>query len=481
MLATKPFVYEPYLLPRLRALMHPHFAWCWLMAQMVALWPTWVWMSKRMADGSDDPLGILALAMLATTVWQFRHQLNSMPKVPYLLAGLWLTLVATIMAGQLPALVIGIISMLAITSTLLSVLPHNIARTPLLGLSILALPILSSLQFYAGYPLRVITAEVSSWILMLFYEVSREGSTLLVNNKLIIVDAPCSGVQMAWLGYFTACTIALWQRLSDKQFLLRLPFVGALVLTGNILRNSILVSLQAGEYTPPEWLHQGIGLVALGIVCIAIAALFLKAKPTSQTCHSNTVSPRTKEISPARSFLYTGCIFFMLCSFWSMHQANAKATDVQTQHLFVEWPYEWQGTPLRPLALSDVETRFADNFPGAITRMTDGHRMFIFRQISEPTRKLHPAPDCYKGLGYSIRNEVLQHDANDLLWRCFIATRGDKSIQVCEHIENMQGQSYTDTSAWYWSALMNPKTGPWMTITIAQQIDNNHDMLTITE
>jgi hypothetical protein len=28
-------------------------------------------------------------------------------------------------------------------------------------------------------------------------------SSLLVDGQLIIVDAPCSGVQMAWLGYFT--------------------------------------------------------------------------------------------------------------------------------------------------------------------------------------------------------------------------------------------------------------------------------------
>ncbi|MGL4668847.1 MAG: exosortase Q [Saezia sp.] len=478
---TKSHPLETLLAKAFATLFRPNFAWCWLMAQVLALWPTWVWMSKRMADGSDDPLGILALSILGLTLWQLRHQLRAMPRLPYLLLGLGLTLIATIMLGKLPALVIGVISMLAITTTLLAVLPACIAKIPLLGLAILALPILSSLQFYAGYPLRIITAEVSSWILMLFYEVSREGSTLLVDGKLIIVDAPCSGVQMAWLGYFTACTVALWQGLSDRQFLLRLPFVGMLVLIGNIVRNSVLVALQAGKTTPAEWLHQGIGLVALGAVCVAIAGLILKAKTLPDASHQKTTAMPIKHHLPTRTFLYTGIMFFMLCSIWSMHQAHAKTVATESQKPFIEWPYEWQGTPLRPLALSDIEIRFNDNFPGAITRMTDGYRNFVFRHVTEPTRKLHPAADCYLGLGYSIRNEILQHDANGLMWRCFIATRAGKSIQVCEHIEDMQGQSYTDTSAWYWSALMNPSAGPWVAITIAQTIHNDKDMLTITE
>lgn len=459
------------------------FAWCWLVAQVIALWPTWVWMSKRMTDGSDDPLGTLALGMLGITIWQMRHHLANMPKLTYLVAGLGLTLVATIMLGQLPALIIGIFSMTALTATLLAVLPPQIAKLPLLGLSILALPILSSLQFYAGYPLRVVTAEVSSWILFLFYDVQREGSTLLVNNKMIIVDAPCSGVQMVWLGYFTAFTIALWQRLTDKQLLMRLPFIGAIILIGNILRNSILVAIQASDHSLAQWLHEIIGLVALGSVCITIATVILSARTSSSSQEQDEKTHIKKQSNPARSFLYTGVIFFLLCSFWSIHQASAKAIDVNSNRPFVEWPYQWGNKPLRPLALSDVEARFSENFPGAIARMTDEKRVFVFRHITSPTRKLHPAADCYKGLGYAIHNEVLQQDTNQVLWRCFIATRSGKSIQVCEHIEDKAGQSYTDTSAWYWSALLTPNAGPWMAVTIAQAVEegNNEAIAIITE
>src|SRR5438067_2659321 len=36
-----------------------------------------------------------------------------------------------------------------------------------------------------------------------------------------------------------------------------------------------------------------------------------------------------------------------------------------------EWPREWQARPLRPLALSVVEQRFAAQFPARIARLTD--------------------------------------------------------------------------------------------------------------
>jgi len=150
-----------------------------------------------------------------------------------------------------------------------------------LGLAVLALPLLSSLQFYAGYPLRVITAEASRWLLAPGFSVLREGSSLLVDGRLVIVDAPCSGVQMAWLGYFTACAVALWARHGDRRFLARLPAVGLLVLAGNILRNSVLVGFEGTGHALAPWLHEAVGLAVLALVCGAIAQLMATARRAS--------------------------------------------------------------------------------------------------------------------------------------------------------------------------------------------------------
>ena len=135
----------------------------------------------------------------------------------------------------------------------------------------LSLPLLASLQFYAGFLLRVVTAEVSRRLLSLSFIAERTGSSLVVNSQLIIVDAPCSGVQMVWLGYFTACAVALATQRSNRAFLLRLPIVGVLVLLGNVVRNSVLVAAQASGKHLPYWGHDAVGLVVLAVVCSGIA------------------------------------------------------------------------------------------------------------------------------------------------------------------------------------------------------------------
>ena len=100
---------------------------------------------------------------------------------------------------------------------------------------------------------------------------TREGSSLLVDGRLVIVDAPCSGVQMVWLGYFTACAVALWAARSDRAVLTRLPAVGALVLGGNILRNAVLVAFEGSGQPLAGWAHDAFGLAVLAAVCGGIA------------------------------------------------------------------------------------------------------------------------------------------------------------------------------------------------------------------
>lgn len=223
--------------------------WIWLALFAAALWPAWHWMARRMFDHSDDPLGLLALGALATTA-------------TVLLA-----------ANLLPPLAGALVAVLAVAAALAAWLPVGLPTLPVFGLAVLALPLLASLQFYAGFPLRVIAAEASRWLLAPFFMVERAGSSLRVDGLLVIVDAPCSGVQMAWLGYFTACAVALHARLGDRAFIARLPLVGALVLVANVLRNTVLVAFAGAGHALPGWAHEAIGLLTLAPLCGAIAWL----------------------------------------------------------------------------------------------------------------------------------------------------------------------------------------------------------------
>lgn len=245
--------------------------WIWLALLAAALWPTWLWMGQRMLDRSDDPLGLLALAGLSLLVWQQRRRLRPAPRLGWLALALVGAVAATLTQGALPALVVALLSLSALAAGLCAFLPVSVASAPVLGLSVLSLPLLASLQFYAGYPLRLITAEASRWLLMLGHQVERTGASLLVDGQLVIVDAPCSGVQMAWFGYFSASAVTLYLARGNRAFLTRLPAVSVLVLAGNIVRNTVLVAAEASGSPVPGWVHEGVGLLVLAAVCAAIA------------------------------------------------------------------------------------------------------------------------------------------------------------------------------------------------------------------
>ncbi len=167
----------------------------WLALQAVALWPHWRWAAARVADGSDDPLGLAALAALAVVVFRLEPQLRASPKPAWLIVAMGATVAATLAGFHLPPLIGALLAALALAGGLRAFMPSGHAVLPMAGLAVLALPVVSSLQFYAGYPLRVVTAQLSTWLLQLVgMAAERSGSSMTVQGRLIIVDAPCSGV-----------------------------------------------------------------------------------------------------------------------------------------------------------------------------------------------------------------------------------------------------------------------------------------------
>jgi len=135
-----------------------------------------------------------------------------------------------------------------------------------------------------------------------------------------------------------------------------------------------------------------------------------------------------------------------------------------------EWPRQWRGQALQPLARSAVERRFAERFPGRIARFRvgDGGEELVLREVQRPTRMLHPAADCWRGIGWRIGAAQLVHDNDAALWRCFEATHEGQRVRVCERIVDANGGAFTDTSAWFWAASLGQSVGPWQAVTRVQ-------------
>jgi len=243
-----------------------------LALQAAALWPSLVWAARRTADGSDEPLGLVALALLALGAASGRLGVQREPRRAWLAVAIVLTCAATALGSTLPPLAVAAVSALALGAAYAAFRAPRAPWLPVAGLLLLALPLIASLQFYAGWPLRVVSAEASRWLLLAGgLDAVRAGTTLFVAGREVLVDAPCSGVQLAWCAWCAACASALWHRLHDAAFAARTPLVGALALGADVLRNTALVALEARTLSAPAWLHEAIGLIALACVVLVVA------------------------------------------------------------------------------------------------------------------------------------------------------------------------------------------------------------------
>jgi exosortase/archaeosortase family protein len=430
-----------------------------------ALWPHWRWAAARLADGSDDPLGLAALAMLLVVALRLGPRFRHEPAPAWLAVAVLLTSAATVLGLFAPPLVAALVAALAVAAALAAFVPPGTPVLPLAGLAALALPVVSSLQFYAGFPLRVVTAEASTFLLdAAGFVASREGSAMLVDGRLVVVDAPCSGVQMVWMAWFCACAVACWRGLPDRAFAKRLAFVGLVVLAGNIVRNSILVGLEARGAAPSPWQHEAIGLAVLAIVCAAVAWLVGRGPwPTP----GRSIVFGARSVALRGRLLVALAVLLAICALAPLAGLRGAFAATAPEPAASEWPREWKGHALRPLALDAVEARFASHFPGRIERLTDEESVLVWREVRKPTRMLHPAADCYRGLGYRIASARLERDAEARLWRCFVAERDGRRVRVCERIEDARGASFTDASSWFWAAQLGRSTGPWHAITVA--------------
>ena len=69
-----------------------------------------------------------------------------------------------------------------------------------------------------------------------------------------------------------------------------------------------------------------------------------------------------------------------------------------------------------------------------------------------------------------MQGEHLHAAAGQSQWRCFEAKRAGRRVRVCERIGDAQGQTFTDTSAWYWAAVSGQSRGPWRAVTVARPL-----------
>jgi exosortase/archaeosortase family protein len=227
-----------------------------LVGMALAMWPVWRWYALRTIDGSDEPCGLLALATLLFLAIRNGVRLPTEEKqfvAPAVLLAVY-ALTFT-MLTPLPRAMIAVAAFGALFLRGRMAVAHW-------GLLALSLPVIATVQFYAGYPLRIVAAESSAAALRaLEFGVTREGTTLHWRGEMIMVDAPCSGVRMLWFGLYLATSLACWSRLGNWRSVLLFAAAVVLVIGANVVRATALFFKEAGVIALPEWTHGAIGLL----------------------------------------------------------------------------------------------------------------------------------------------------------------------------------------------------------------------------
>lgn len=236
-----------------------------MLALGIACWPVLRWYVVRLSDGSDEPWGLAALA--TALLFAPRHgwlNLFDRTKLKLLCVGL---VVYAASYNWLPPL-----GHALLFATLLAISVKE-GRFPLSwwGLLVLSLPLIATLQFYLGYPLRLATTQLCVPLLKLGgVNVTAEATALHWAGETVIVDAPCSGIHMLWTGLFLAAGLACWQKLDFCATRRLLQRASLTVFLANVLRAAALFCIEARIWPSPAWAHEGMGLLLFGLAAAVI-------------------------------------------------------------------------------------------------------------------------------------------------------------------------------------------------------------------
>lgn len=165
----------------------------------IVFWDAWRLLVGRIGDGAAAIPIILLLAGFVVT-W---NRLKPDRLVPVIL-------VCSILVAFIAASILGT-AMIKIGAALASIVlvVHRGLRGEkppfaAIGIGLLALPILPSLDFYLAWPMRQLSAILTAGLLRLNgFSVSVEGVAIAWQDQLLLFDGPCSGNPDAMGGIVT--------------------------------------------------------------------------------------------------------------------------------------------------------------------------------------------------------------------------------------------------------------------------------------
>jgi exosortase/archaeosortase family protein len=451
---------------------------------LLALWPRLAWYRDRLSGGG----GLLVLLPLLVAAGFALREARAHAGAPIIRCGILLTaagLIAHAFAYHpAPLLISGGIAVMALTAALSGLFLGRLFHHGIGALLMLSLPVTASLNFYLGYPLRLFSAKLAIALMIptgIIPEIT--GTCLKWGDQLVFIDAPCGGVQMLWTAGVLTASLICWLRLSLGRSMLLGIAAFLIVLASNGFRTAALFFLEVGGLPIPARLHDcfhsGAGLVIFAGAAILILLLALRladrsaaTEPPPQT--NGSPHPRGARASLGAcmdALTRPIALLLLLATLASAAVPLLKPpASVPETAPFPGWPRQFEGRALTQLPPDKADLMFGDDFPGQIGRFTDGESTVVIRWVDRPTRTLHRPAVCFEAFGYQLDYQPMHVDEAGTQWSRFDATREGTTLAVRVQIIDATGQTWPDSSSWYWAATSGRSTGPWWAFTIASPV-----------
>ncbi len=443
-----------------------------LFAVCLACWPALFWVWGRWFEmpgyflGPVVFSGILTYWVCLVVVDRAGRQTSFKLGLSWTCCSAFIVLLFAAFHRHVPRLVSCGLLFLAVAFMMLATLNRETRRRSLaiVPLAVLSLDLSASLQFYLGWPLRVMVGKMTS--LMMMKTVEPVGAGLSDGVSTVFIDAPCSGVRMLCSSVLLASLVALSARLGSFRTV-ALVFAGVVVaVLGNSWRAASLFILET-RLNMGSTAHIAIGLIVFVACAVLIVWLgvYLK-RHEKQPGSLNDSRPVRQRVCAAVRIVFIVACLLGLAATMVPRGSEVAALSQQSEY---DWPAAWEGRPLARVPLDSGTKGFLSTFPGDIAqfRCGDEGTLILLRYCREATRKLHPAEDCYRGSGWKCTPLPSTIDEHGNVWSGFKATNSDgvtRNVRQCyfslagiQDRTSLEGlfmvaSSWPDVSSWYWAA-----------------------------
>jgi exosortase/archaeosortase family protein len=239
---------------------------------IVAFWPVVQWYILRAGDSPEELCGVFAILVAVFFIASQKRPKDADFTDRYFYAHAFVLILCYALSYHfVPPLIRAAIAMTALTRIASSLFLKKRFHMGLWILLELSLPIIPTLQFYLGYPLRVAVAQLAlPLIRMAGFAATRDGAAFQFAGQSICIDAPCSGIQMLWAGLLLAAAVSCFKNLDLLRTAGVLSAACIMAVFANAYRATALFFLEAHIIEAPDWFHEAVGVTAFLMMGLSI-------------------------------------------------------------------------------------------------------------------------------------------------------------------------------------------------------------------